>query len=54
VALAAEVDAFVCSRSRFKQVVALGLPQLAIELQFHVSRQSATRVAEVLRFRLLT
>jgi DNA-binding transcriptional regulator YhcF (GntR family) len=48
VALAAEVDAFVCSRSRFEQVVALDLPQPAIELQFHVSRQSAMRVAEAL------
>ncbi len=48
VALATEVDAFVCSRSRFRQVIALDLPQPAIELQFHVSRQSAIRVAEVL------
>lgn len=48
VALAAEVDAFVCSRSRFGQVLALALPPPAIELQFHVSRPSATRVAEAL------
>ncbi len=47
-ALAAEVNAFVCSRSRFAQVAALDLPQPVIELQFHVSRQSAMRVAEVL------
>ena len=48
VALAAEMDVFVCSRSRFAQVLALALPQPAIELQFHVSPQSAARVAEAL------
>jgi DNA-binding transcriptional regulator YhcF (GntR family) len=48
VALAAEVDAFVCSRSRFAQVCALRLPPPVIELQFHVSRQSAGRVTEAL------
>ncbi len=48
VALAAEVDVFLCSRSRFGQVVRLNLPQPAIELKFHVSRQSVARVAEAL------
>ena len=48
VALAEEVDAFLCSRSRFGQVVRLSLPKPAIELKFHVSRQSAARVAEAL------
>jgi hypothetical protein len=48
VALAAEVDAFVCSRSRYGQVLALNLPRPAIELLFHVSPQSAARVAEAL------
>ncbi|MGH2617465.1 MAG: GntR family transcriptional regulator [Thermomicrobiales bacterium] len=48
VALAAEVDAFVCSRSRFAQVCALQLPPPVIELQFHISRQSAGRVTEAL------
>jgi len=48
VALADEVDLFLCSRSRFGQVVRLDLPLPAIELRFHVSRQSAVRVAEAL------
>jgi hypothetical protein len=48
VALADEVDAFLCSRSRFGQVVRLSLPRPAIELRFHVSRQSAARVAEAI------
>jgi DNA-binding transcriptional regulator YhcF (GntR family) len=48
VALAEEVDAFLCSRSRFRQVVRLNLPRPAIELRFHVSRQSAARVTEAL------
>jgi DNA-binding transcriptional regulator YhcF (GntR family) len=48
VALADEVDAFLCSRSRFRQVARLNLPQPAIELQFHVSRQSGARIAEAL------
>jgi GntR family transcriptional regulator len=48
VKLAREVDAFVCSRSRLGQVRALGLPQPVIELKFHVSSQSAARVAEAL------
>jgi DNA-binding transcriptional regulator YhcF (GntR family) len=48
VALAAEMDVLVCSRSRFGQVLGLALPRPAIELQFHVSPQSAARVAEAL------
>jgi DNA-binding transcriptional regulator YhcF (GntR family) len=48
VELADEVDVFLCSRSRFGQVARLNLPRPAIELQFHVSRQSAARVAEAL------
>jgi DNA-binding transcriptional regulator YhcF (GntR family) len=47
-ALALDMDVFVCSRSRFEQVAALSLPQPAIELRFHVSSQSASRVAEAL------
>lgn len=47
-ALAREVDAFLCSRSRFEQVARLRLPRPVIELRFHVSRQSAARVAEAL------
>lgn len=48
VALAGEVDAFLCSRSRFEQVAQLNLRQPTIELRFHVSRQSAARIAEAL------
>lgn len=47
-ALVPAVDIFVCSRSRYGQVTALQVPQPVIELQFHVSRQSAMRVAEAL------
>lgn len=47
-ALSAEVDCIVCNRSRAGHVMSLGLPVPVIELCFHVSRQSITRVIDAL------
>lgn len=45
---ATECDAVVCSLSRARQVKALPLPVPVIVLTFHISQQSATKIAEAL------
>jgi DNA-binding transcriptional regulator YhcF (GntR family) len=48
VRLAGDVETIVCSRSRTAQVRSLNLRVPAIPLPFHVSQQSAGRIADVL------